>query len=36
VGFETSLSLVHVVVDYGFAAFTDLGGVHRISILVGL
>ncbi len=36
VGFETSLSLIHVGVDYGFASFTDLGGVHRISILVGL
>jgi len=36
VGFATSLNLLSLSVDYGYAPFKNLGGVHRISMLVKL
>ncbi len=33
-GVATSIEGVNINFDYGYAAFTDLGGVHRISIIV--
>lgn len=35
-GVATSVSSVHLNVDYGYSAFGRLGGVHRISVLLGL
>jgi hypothetical protein len=35
-GVATSLTSVHLNVDYGYSAFGRLGGVHRLSLLLGL
>jgi long-subunit fatty acid transport protein len=35
-GVATSVSSVHMNVDYGYSAFGRLGGVHRLSVLLGL
>jgi hypothetical protein len=36
VGLATSLNFVSISVDYGYAPFRNLGGVHRISMFVKL
>ena len=35
-GVATTLTSVHLNVDYGYSAFGRLGGVHRLSVLLGL
>ena len=35
-GVATTLSTVHFNVDYGYSMFGRLGGVHRLSVLLGL
>jgi hypothetical protein len=35
-GLATTISGISLYVDYGYAAYTNLGGVHRISMLVKL
>ncbi len=35
-GVATTVSSVHLNVDYGYSAFGRLGGVHRLSVLLGL
>jgi len=35
-GVATTLSAVHFNIDYGYSAFGRLGGVHRLSVLLGM
>ncbi len=35
-GVATTLTSVHINVDYGYSAFGRLGGVHRLTVLLGL
>jgi hypothetical protein len=35
-GLATTLSGVMLGIDYGYAAYANLGGVHRISMIVKL
>lgn len=35
-GVATTVTSVHINVDYGYSAFGRLGGVHRLSLLLGL